>query len=112
MLLVIAYSREARAAVRNVARTHEDVVVGRFGRALLLEATEFAALHALRLRERHGGDIQVERTTPLNEFADVPPRVREAAAAYADRDQPSTPYGKFAAGRDLPGPASLRGAEL
>lgn len=112
MLLVVAYSREARTSLRNVVRTHEDVVVGRFGRAALLADTEFGAFHALRLRERHGGDVQVERTVPLNEFADVPERVREAVTAYADRDRPSTPYGKFAAGRDLPRPETLRDAEL
>ncbi|MFC3477646.1 DUF7855 family protein [Halobacterium litoreum] len=112
MLLVVTYSRAARQSLRNVCRTHEDCVVRRFGRAALLAETEFGAFHALRLREKHADDVQVERTAPLNEFADVPDGVREAASAYENRDAASTPYAKFAAGTDHPAPDDLRDAEL
>ncbi|MFC6726688.1 hypothetical protein ACFQE1_20415, partial [Halobium palmae] len=78
MLLVVTYSRAARTTLRNVCRTHEGSVVRRFGRAALLESTEFGAFLALRLREKHADDVQVERTEPLNEFERVPPSVREA----------------------------------
>lgn len=112
MLLLVTYSRAARTALRNVCRAHEGVVVRRFGRAALLEPTEFGAFLALRLREKHPDDVQVERTRPLNEYAEVPERVREAAAAYEARDQPATPYEQFAAGTDHPDPDLLRDAEL
>jgi hypothetical protein len=112
VLLVVTYSREARTTLRNVCRTHEGTVVRRFGRAALFEATEFGAFLAVRLREKHGGDVQLERTAPLNTYADVPDRVREAAAAYEDRDVASTPYDKFAVGTDHPSPAALRDREL
>jgi len=59
VLLVVTYSRASRRTLRNVCRAHEDVVVRRFGRVALLEETEFAAFQALRLREKHGGDVQV-----------------------------------------------------
>ncbi|WP_101295737.1 DUF7855 family protein [Halegenticoccus soli] len=112
MLLVVTYSRAARQTLRNVCRSHDETVVRRFGRAALFEGTEFGAFLALRLREKHGGDVQIERTTPLNEFETVPERVREAAAAYEAREHPSTPYAKFAAGTDHPGPERLRRREL
>jgi len=112
VLLVVTYARAARQSLRNVCDTHEDCVVRRFGRAALLRETEFGAFQALRLREKHGGDVQVERTAAFNEFADAPDRVREAARAYEDRNAPSTPYGKFAAGRDLPDPEAMRDSEL
>lgn len=112
MLLVVTYSREARTNLRNACRTHEAAVVGRFGRAALLRATDFGAFLALRLREKHGADVQVERTSPLNEFADVPDRVREAAAAYEDRESASTPYAKFVVGTDHPAPAAMRDRDL
>lgn len=112
MLLVVTYSSDARTALRNACRRHEDSVVRRFGRAALLEATAYGAFLALRLRAAHGGDVQVERTAPFNEFAEVDASVREAAAAYADRDEPSTPYAKFAAGTDHPDPETLRGRDL
>jgi len=86
--------------------------VRRFGRAALLEATEFGAFLAVRLREKHGQDVQLERTRPLNEYADVPGRVREAAAAYEDRASRSTPYAKFAVGTDYPSPDELRECAL
>lgn len=103
---------ESRQTLRNVCNAHEDVVVRRFGRAALLEATEFGAFLALRLREKHGADVQVERTEPFNEFESVPERVREAARAYERRENPSTPYAKFAAGTNHPDPEELRGREV
>jgi hypothetical protein len=112
VLLVVTYSQAARTTLRNVCRSHEETVVRRFGRAALFDATELGAFLALRLREKHGADVQIERTTPLNEFEDVPEAVRDAAAAYEDRDQPSTPYAKFAAGTDHPDPETLDAREL
>jgi len=112
MLLVVTYSREARTSLRNVCRAHDGTVVRRFGRAALLEATAFGAFQALRLREKHGGDVQIERTRPFNEFAAVDRDVREAAAAYETREQPATPYERFAAGTDHPEPDDLRGRGL
>lgn len=112
MLLVVTYSQSARQNLRNTCRAHEDVVVRRFGRAALFEASEFGAFLALRLRETHGGDVQIERTRPLNEFREVPESVREAATAYADREHATTPYEKFAAGTDHPDPDAMRDSEL
>jgi hypothetical protein len=62
MLLVVTYSREARNSLRNVCRSHGTATVRRFGRAALLCETEFGAFLSLRLREKHGSDVQVERT--------------------------------------------------
>lgn len=112
MLLVIAYSRHARQSLRNVCRAHDGVVVRQAGRVALLAETEFGAFQALRLREKHGDAIQVERTERFNEFAAVRPAVREAARAYETRDTPAVPYERFAAGRDLPDPESMRDSEL
>jgi hypothetical protein len=112
VILVVTYSRAARQALRNACRAHEDAVVRRFGRAALLEATAFGAFLGLRLRERHGGDVQVERTSPLNEFASELEAAHEAAVAYEARESTSTPYSKFAVGRDLPSKAELRDREL
>lgn len=112
MLLVATYSREARTSLRNVCRSHEDATVRRFGRAALLAETEFAAFLALRLREKHGADVQLQRTEPLNEYESVPESIRDAAAAYEAREQPSTPYARFANGTDHPDPAAMRGREL
>ncbi|WP_280535349.1 hypothetical protein [Halopenitus sp. POP-27] len=108
MLLVMVYSRAARTALRNACRSHEDVVVRRFGRAAVLEGTAYGAFLALRLRAAHGGDVQIERTSPFNEFEAVDAAVREAATAYAARDSPATPYAKFAAGTRHPDPETLR----
>lgn len=112
MLLVVTYSRAARRTLRNVCRRHEDCVVTRFGRAALLEETGLAALHALRLREKHGLDVEVARTRPFNEFDDVESDVRAAARAYENRDHRNTPYAKFAAGTDHPDPETLADREL
>lgn len=112
MLLVVTYSSAARQTLRNVCSAHEEVVVRRFGRAALLEATELGALLALRVRERHGSAVQVERTRPFNEFGDAPERVREAARDYEERAAKHTPYEKFATGSDHPQPEELADREL
>ncbi len=112
MILVVAYTPEARSTVQNVCRLHEATVVRTFGRAVLLRETEFGAFLACRLREKHETDVQVEQTTTFNEFSDVPSPVRKAAARYEARETPSTPYPKFAAGRELPMPAEMQGSEL
>ncbi|MDS0282791.1 hypothetical protein [Haloarcula onubensis] len=111
MLLVVTYTRAARRDLRNVCRAHEELVVRQFGQAALLSATEFGAFQALRLREKHGLDAQIERVRPF-EPEDAPERVREAARAYEARETASTPYRQFAAGRDLPAADRLRGEEL
>jgi hypothetical protein len=112
VLLVVTYARAARQSLRNACDAHEHCVVRRFGRAALLRETEFGAFQALRLREKHGGDVQVERTEAFNEFADAPERVRQAARAYEDREAASTPYAKFATGREHPAPETMRDSEL
>lgn len=112
MLLVVTHSREARTTLRNACRLREEAVVTSFGRAALLAATELGAFLALRLRAAHGDDVLVRETTTFNEFADVRPAVREAAAAYEDRASPHTPYSKFAAGRDHPDPEAMAEREL
>lgn len=112
MLLVVTYSRSARTTLRNVCRNHEAAVIRRFGRAALLAETELGAFLALRLRAKHAGDVQVERTDPLNEFADVPERVRDAVRAYEDREHASTPYRAFAADTEHPAAEELREREL
>jgi hypothetical protein len=112
VLLVVTYSQAARQTLRNVCNGHEETVVQRFGRAALLEATHLGVFLALRLRAKHAGDVQVERTAPFNEFSDAPEAVRAAATAYEDREHPSTSYAKFAVGTDHPDPESMRDAEL
>jgi hypothetical protein len=56
--------------------------------------------------------VQVEQTVPLNEFNDVPERVRDAAAAYESRDAASTPYAKFATGTEHPDPETMTDVDL
>lgn len=112
MLLLVTYSQSARGSLRNVCRTHPDSVIRRFGRAALLAATEHGAFLALRLREKHPDDIQVERTEPFNEFRDVRTAVRDAARAYERRSNPSTPYAKFAVDSPHPDPGDLKLTEL
>lgn len=111
VLLVVAYSQGARRDLRNVCRSHEECVIRQFGRVALLSWTEFGAFQALRLREKHGLDVQLERVVPF-EPADVPDDICEAARAYENRDQLSIPYRQFAAGRGLPGATDMRGEEL
>ncbi|MCO8268509.1 hypothetical protein ACOZ4B_12455 [Haloferax prahovense] len=112
MLLVVTYSQAARTTLRNICRTHDEVVARRLGRAALFDETELAAFLALRLREKHDEAVQIERTEPFNEFAAVPDAVREAAAAYEDRESPATPYSKFASGTDHPSAAEMQRREL
>jgi hypothetical protein len=112
LLLVVTYSRSARTTLRNVRRTHGSAVVRELGRAALFEETELGAFLALRLRAKHGDDVQIERTRPFNEFAAVREDVRAAAEAYEDRETASTPYDKFAAGTDHPDPDAMRGTDL
>jgi hypothetical protein len=112
VLLVIAYSRGARQSLRNACRAHGDSIVRQFGRVALLEATEFGAFQALRLREKHGEAVQIERTRPFNEFAAVPEDVREAARSYENREHDAVPYGAFASGSDHPSTERMKGTEL
>jgi hypothetical protein len=112
VLLIVTYSEAARTGLRNLCRRHEEPVVRRFGRAALLEATEYAAFLAVRLRETHGGDVQIERTEPFNEFVALDESVRGAARAYANRETAATPYAAFAAGTEHPDPERLKGEEL
>jgi hypothetical protein len=112
VLLVVTYSQSARASLRNACQAHEDSVVRRFGRAALLAGTEHGAFLALRLREKHPDDVQVERTEPFNEFRDISETVREAATAYENRPNASTPYAKFAVGEPYPSPAELKQRDL
>jgi len=111
VILVVAHSRAGRRDLRNVCRSHEDCVVRQLGRAALFSATEFGAFQALRLREKHGLDVQLGVVEPF-EPADAPSHLREAARRYEDRDEPSTPYRQFASGRDLPDPDEMCGADL
>lgn len=112
MLLVVTYSQAARTSLRNVCRTHEETVVRRFGRVALLDESHHGAFLALRLREKHPDDVQVERTEPFNEYRDVPDAVREAAAAYEHRADRNTPYAKFAVDSPYPAPGELKRREL
>jgi len=111
VFLVITYSRPARTSLRNVTRAHEETTVRQFGRAALLAGSAFGAFQALRLREKHGRDVQVERVEPFVP-EDVPADVREAAAAYEDREKATVPYRQFASGRELPTPGELREIDL
>jgi len=112
VLLVIAYSRAARRSLRNVCRTHEETVRRQFGRVALLRETEFGAFQALRLQEKHGEAIQIERTEPFNEFAAVRESVRDAARAYENREQKPVPYATFASGTDHSDTETMKGTEL
>ena len=112
MLLVITYSTAARQSLRNICRIHDELVIRQFGRVALFAETEFGAFQAVRLREKHGDAVQIERTQPFNEFAAVRPQVREAAVAYEARDSPSTPYERFAAGTSFPQPSEMKETEL
>jgi hypothetical protein len=112
VLLVVTYSQSARISLRNVCRTHGESVVRRFGRAALFAESHHGAFLALRLREKHPDDVQLERTEPFNEYRDVPDVVREAAVAYEHRSNPSTTYEKFAVDTPYPSPAALQRREL
>lgn len=112
MLLVVAHAKDARQDLRNACSRHPEVVVRRFGRAVLLAETELGAFLALHLRERHGGDVQLERTRPLDAPRAVPARVHDAVAAYADRAHPNIPYATIADRDDLPTTADLHETDL
>lgn len=112
MLLVIAYSREARQSLRNVCRAHDETVRRQFGRVALLAETEYGAFQAVRLRAKHGEAIQVERTAPFNEFAGVPEDVRAAARAYENRETKALPYPAFASNTDHPDAETMKETEL
>lgn len=111
MFLVITYSRSARTSLRNVTRAHEETTVRHMGRAALLAGTAFGAFQALRLREKHGRDVQIERVEPFVP-EDVPEDVRSAATAYEGREKATVPYRQFASGTDHPDPARLRDREV
>lgn len=112
MLLVVTYSTAARQTLRNICRAHDAVVVRRFGRAALFEATELGAFLALRLLGKHDQDVQLAETAPFNEFDAVPERVRDAASAYESRPHASTPYAKFAVGTAHPSPEEMSTRKL
>ncbi len=112
MLLVVTYSTDARQTLRNICQHHEETVIRRFGRAALFDATQLGAFLALRLRERHGPAVQIERTEPFNEFSMVPAAVRDAVHAYEQEAHPNTPYRKFAAGTEHPLPEELADREV
>lgn len=102
---------EARQSLRNVCNAHPDAVKRRFGRAALFEDTERGALLALRLAEKHGIDVELERTSPLNPHR-LPDQIRHAARAYEQEAHPNTPYDKFAAGHEFPTLDELREQDL
>lgn len=112
MLLIITYSREARRTLHNVAAAHEETVIRKLGRAAVLDGTEHGAFLAMRLREKHGEEVQIERIVPFNEFSDVPDHVRTAARTYEKRENASTPYAKFVVGTDHPSAEEMRQTEL
>lgn len=112
MLLVVTYSRAARTSLRNVCRTHDGTVVRRFGRAALLKETEHGAFLALRLREKHPEDVQLEQTASFNEFKQVSEEIRTAARAYENRPNENVAYAKFAIDSPHPEPAELKRREL
>lgn len=112
VLLVVAHAKTARQDLRNACTRHPEAVVRRFGRAVLLAETELGAFLALHLRERHGADVQLERTQPLDAPRTVPDRVHDAVAAYADRTHPNTPYATIADRENLPTTADLHESDL
>ncbi|QZA89656.1 hypothetical protein K0C01_05925 [Salinarchaeum sp. IM2453] len=112
MLLVVTYSQEARQTLRNICNAHEDAIVRRFGRAALLESTQRGALLGLRLTEKHGADVQIERTEPFNKYRDTPERVRKAATAYENQAHANTPYHQFVAGTEYPSLDELQDKEI
>lgn len=106
--LVIADTPGARQTLRNVCNAHEETVSRRFGRAVLLEATEFGAFLAFRLRVKHGESVQVRRVQPVDVDRPDYRRAYEAAVAFEERENEHTPYPKFAAGTDHPMPPEMR----
>lgn len=112
MLLIAAHSDSARTTLRNAVESHPSVVIRRFGRAVLLEETEFSAFLACRLRTEFGTAVQIEQTAPFLPDRDIPEDVQAAATAFAERTNPSTPYHSFAAGTAHPSLAELKDRQL
>lgn len=112
MLLVVAHAKDARQDLRNACTRHPEAVVRRFGRAVLLAETGLGAFLALYLRERHGADVQLERTRPLDPSRTIPARVHDAVSTYANRAHPSTPYATIAARDGLPTTTDLHETDL
>lgn len=110
-MLVVAHTTDARQDLRNACTRHPEAVVRRFGRAVLLAETELGAFLALHLRSRHGADVQLEQTRPLDATG-MPERVHDAVTAYADRAHPNTPYATIAARDGLPTTADLHERDL
>jgi len=107
-ILVVADAPGARHTLRNACDSYPEAVRWRFGRVALFEGTELGAFLAYRLREKHGEDVHLAWTTPLGDGDPGCRRAREAARAFEDRTNPSTPYPKFAAGTDYPQPREMR----
>ncbi len=112
MLLVVAHAKDARQDLRNACTRNPEAVVRRFGRAVLLAETELGAFLALHLRERHGADVQLETTRPLDATQAVPDRVHDAVTAYTERSHPNTPYATVAKREGLPSTDELHDARL
>lgn len=110
--LVIADSPKARETLRNVCNAYEEAIGRRFGRAVVIEATEFGAFLAFRLRAKYGDDVRVRRIRPFEEGRSVYRRPHDAARAFEERDDENTPYPKFAAGTEHPSPAEMRERSL
>lgn len=110
--LVVADSPSARQTLRNTCTAYDDVVVDRFGRAVLFDRTELGAFLAFRLAIKHGDDVTVVRTETVDEEAPDYRRAYEAAVAFENRSHVSTPYPKFAAGTEHPSPEEMRERDL
>jgi len=112
VLLVVAHATDARQDLRNACTRNPEAVVRRFGRAVLLAETELGAFLALHLHDRHGPDVQLERTQPLDVDRTIPARVHDAVDAYANRQHPNTPYATVAERDDLPSTDDLHATDL
>jgi hypothetical protein len=112
MLLVAAHSEGARVSLRNALAAHEETVVRRFGRAVLLQETAFAGFIACRLRAEYGTAIQVERTEPFVAAEWLSESVQSAATAYANREVRTTPYSAFAADTAHPDPDEMKEIDI
>lgn len=111
-MLVVAHAKDARQDLRNACTRNPEAVVRRFGRAVLLAETELGAFLALHLRARHGPDVQLERTRPLDVDRSIPTRVHDAVDAYANRQHPNTPYATLADRDGLPTTDDLQSTDL
>lgn len=111
-LLVVADTPGARQTLRNICNAHAETVRRRFGRAVVLEATEFGAFLAFRLRVKHGESVQLNRVGPIDVDRPGYRRAYEAAVAFEGRENEHTPYPKFAAGTAHPRPPEMRDRDL